>query len=65
MSDKYLNNLLQLRADVAEFFDELSLYIEKGIVNASHAQRLRKQSTALGHQLKDFRADSVQHHRKA
>lgn len=64
MIDKYLNDVAQLRADVAEFYDELSLYFEKGTVNASHAQRLRKQSLDLGKQLKDFRTASVEHHRK-
>ena len=65
MSDIYLKNVLQLRADVLKFYDELSLYTEKDATNASQAQRLRKQSTALAHLLKDFRAESVEHHRKA
>jgi len=64
MSDIYLAGVQALRSDVAEFLDELSLYAEKGATNASQAQRLRKRSTALGQQLKNFRAESVEHHRK-
>lgn len=64
MSNVYLNDVLQLRADVAEFYDELSLYADKGATNASQAQRLRKQSTELSKEFKDFRAESVNHHRK-
>ena len=54
----------KLHAEVKEFEQELDTYISKGASNASHAQRLRKQSTELAKRLKDFRAASVEHHRK-
>lgn len=54
----------QLHAEVKEFQQELDTYIFTGASNASHARRLRKQSTELGKRLKDFRTASVEHHRK-
>lgn len=54
----------QLLDEVTKFKDELSVYLEKGATNAAHAQRLRKASMQLGKDLKQFRADSVAHHRK-
>lgn len=64
MSDDYLAGVLSLRSDVAEFFDELGLYAEKGATNASQARRLRARSMRLREQLKNFRAESLEHHRK-
>jgi len=64
MSDIYLDGVLALRADVAEFHDELSLYAEKGATNAAQAKRLRARSLKLREQLKNFRAESIQRHRK-
>ncbi|AMD43542.1 hypothetical protein HWA94_gp14 [Pseudomonas phage ZC08] len=54
----------QLLDTVTEFKDELSQYLEKGATNASQAKRLRKASVQLGKDLKQFRTDSVAHHRK-
>lgn len=56
---------VELHNAVKAFEQELDAYISKGASNASHAQRLRKQSTELSKQMKDFRAESVAHHRKA
>ncbi|AMD43401.1 hypothetical protein ZC03_014 [Pseudomonas phage ZC03] len=54
----------QLLDAVSEFKDELSQYLEKGATNASQAKRLRKASVQLGKDLKEFRTNSVAHHRK-
>lgn len=53
-----------LRDAVSDFYEELNSYIEKGASNASQAARLRKGSLQLGKDLKEFRAESVAHHRK-
>lgn len=53
-----------LQTKVQNFEQELSAYLDKGATNAAQAQRLRKQSTELTKMMKDFRAESVQHHRK-
>lgn len=55
---------VQLHNEVKKFEQELDKYISKGASSAAHAQRLRKQSMELRKQLKDFRAESLQHHRK-
>ena len=60
MSDTFV----QLHNEVKAFEQELDAYISNGASNASQAKRLRKQSTELGKSLKDFRAASVEHHRK-
>ena len=60
MSDTFV----QLHNEVKAFEQELDAYISNGASNASQAKRLRKQSTELGKSLKDFRAESVEHHRK-
>jgi len=54
----------QLLDTVHKFKDELSQYLEKGATNASQAKRLRKASVQLGKDLKEFRTNSVTHHRK-
>lgn len=53
-----------LQTAVQDFNQELSVYLEKGATNAAQAQRLRKQSLELTKMMKDFRANSVEHHRK-
>ena len=54
----------QLHTEVKQFEQELDAYLSKGASNASQAKRLRKQSTELTKRMKDFRAESVEHHRK-
>lgn len=56
---------VQLHNEVKAFEQELDTYISKGASNASQAKRLRKQSIELGKRMKEFRAASVEHHRKA
>lgn len=54
---EYLNNR------ITEFQEELQKYVAKGMTNKSQAQRLRKKSSDLGKLMKDFRANSIEHHK--
>lgn len=58
------NIFVELHNEVKEFQQSLDTYISNGASNASQAKRLRKQSTELGKRMKEFRAASVEHHRK-
>ena len=60
---QYENTLEYLNNSITEFQEELQKYMEKGMTNKSQAQRLRKKSTDLRDLMKDFRADSIEHHK--
>lgn len=60
----YMNDLAVLQENVSAFQDELDKYIDGDASKAAPAARLRKQSLALSKQFKEFRAASVEQHRK-
>lgn len=59
----YENNVEMLQSELTELSAELAAYQEKGFTNKSQAARIRKKTMAVGKLLKEFRAESVEHHR--
>lgn len=59
----YEKTLEHLNTSITEFQEELQKYVAKGMSNKSQAQRLRKKSSDIGKLMKDFRADSIEHHK--
>lgn len=60
----YEQLLDKLSTEVANLQEELQSYREKGATVKAQAQRLRKKTSDLTHLMKEFRAASVEHHRR-
>lgn len=49
---------------IIDYIDEMKADLEKSLLNASAARRARKTTIELTKKLKEYRANSIEHHKK-